>query len=211
MDSKCYAFKKNRELCNVKLTDKNRNKKELENNTIFVCGKHKNVKSIHDVDISKYKNIDDENIEKDFEKKINLYENNKIKKQENIDSVYLNEDIPYPFTMPIMCFTCNTVISRIDIFNKLWEIYNNNINNKIEYINKILEEENIDKNKWKRNIKNKWWQKIGGFEEINDEIELSFEISDEEWKNIGIENLCCRRMIYTHEENPLFVYGPSNY
>lgn len=200
MDYICFAKKKNGELCKVNLTDKNRNKKQIGNESFFVCGRHKKVESIDDIDISKYKSI-----EKDFEKKINL-NNNKVEKQK-----YFNEDILYPFTMPIMCFSCNTVISRIDIFNKLWKIHNNNINNKFEDINKMLEKEKIDKDKWKKKINNDWWQKIGGFEKIIDGIKVEFMINNKDWKYIGIENLCCRSMIYTHKENPLFVYGPYDY
>lgn len=199
----CFAKKKNGELCKVNLTDKNKNKIQIGNESFFVCGRHKKIESMNKIDISKYENMDNKIIENDFEKKINLNINNKIKKQD-----YFNEDIQYPFTMPIMCFSCNTVISRIDIFNKLWEIHNININNKMDCIDKILEEENIDKNKWKKEIKNNWWQKIGGFEKIRDGIEIDFLIKNEDWKYINIENICCRRMIYTHEENPLFVNGP---
>lgn len=148
-------------------------------------------------------------LEKEFKKRLNI----------NIEKVYdfkntkldIIEEIQYPFTMPIMCFTCNTVISRIEIFNELWKIYNNNINKNIEYIDEKIMDNNIKKSKWMNTIKKSWWQKIGGFEEIRDGIELNFTISNKEWKDIGIENLCCRRMIFTHEENPLFVYGPSNY
>lgn len=201
MDYICFAKKKNGEPCKVNLTNKNRNKIQIGNESFFVCGRHKKIENIDDIDISKYKNI-----EKDFSKKIDLNNNNKVKKQN-----YFNENILYPFTMPIMCFSCNTVISRIDIFNKLWEIHNNNINNKFKCINKMLEEERIDKTKWIKKVKNNWWQKIGGFDKIKDGIKIEFVINNKQWKDIGIENLCCRRMIYTHEENPLFVHGPANY
>lgn len=150
-------------------------------------------------------------LEKEFKKKINI----DIIKVENVDSknmkLDIKEEIQYPFTMPIMCFTCNTVISRIDIFNNLWDIYIKNINDNIDFINKILDEEGIDKNKWMEKVLKNWWQKIGGFEKFNDDINIDFVISNKQWKNIGIENLCCRRMIYTHVENPLFVDGPANY
>jgi DNA-directed RNA polymerase subunit N (RpoN/RPB10) len=171
------------------------------------CGKKKvtcsNYCSIHKNRKKEKPNIINTKLQINFENKLNLND----KKIENIN---YNEDINYPFTMPIMCFSCNTVISRIDIFNKLWNIYINNINNKKEYINKLLEDKKINKNKWEKDKKKRWWQKIGGFEEIRDGIEIKFTINDKEWKNIGIENLCCRRMIYTHEENPLFVYGISD-
>lgn len=148
-------------------------------------------------------------LEKEFKKRLNI----NIEKVSDFKNTKLDikEEIQYPFTMPIMCFTCNTVISRFDVFNKLWEIYIRNINDNIDFINKTLKEENIDKTKWMKNVKNNWWQKIGGFEKIRDDIDIDFIIKNEHWKKIGIENLCCRRMIYTHEENPLFVYGPSDY
>jgi DNA-directed RNA polymerase subunit N (RpoN/RPB10) len=150
-------------------------------------------------------------LEKEFEKRLHLNINDKNDNKQNYDTININDNIPYPFTMPIMCFTCNTVISRIEIFNKLWKIHNNNIDNNMRYIDEQLKINNIEKIKWINKIKNNWWQKIGGFEKINDEIKLDFTISDNEWKSVGIENLCCRRMIYTHEENPLFVYGPSSF
>ncbi len=151
------------------------------------------------------------NLEKEFKKRLSL---NIIKDEINenkSNKIDIKEEIQYPFTIPIMCFTCNTVISRIDIFNRLWDIYNNNINNNLELINRMLYEEEIDKNKWLKEIKKNWWQKIGGFEKIRDGIEIDFIIDETEWKNIGIENLCCKRMIYTHQEHPLFVNGPSDY
>lgn len=150
-------------------------------------------------------------LEKEFEKRLclNIYEKNK--KIKNKDIVDINEDILYPFTMPMMCFTCNTIISRIEIFNELWKIYMNNINNNKEYIDDQIKNNNIKKDKWISTIKKSWWQKIGGFEEIRDGIKLDFTVSNKDWKKINIDNLCCRMMIYTHEENPLFVYGPSNY
>lgn len=207
MVSKCYAIKKDGELCNVILTEKNRNKIKIENKSFFVCGRHKKVDNINKIDISKYKGTDNiKSIEEDFSKKIKLNDNN-----DNINSFYLNKDIQYPFTMPIMCFTCNTVISKVNIFNKLWNIYNKNINDKIEFINEIIKYENIEEIKWKKIVNDNWWQKIGGFEKIRDGIEIDFTINETEWKNIGIENICCKRMIYTHQENPLFVYGPSDY
>lgn len=148
-------------------------------------------------------------LEKEFKKRLNI----NIKNVDDFKNTKLDikEEIQYPFTMPIMCFTCNTVISRIDIFNKLWEIYIKNINDNIDFINKMLKEESIDKTNWMNKVKKNWWQKIGGFEKIRDDIDIGFIIKNEDWKKIGIENLCCRRMIYTHEENPLFVYGPSDY
>lgn len=150
-------------------------------------------------------------LEKEFKKRLNLNivkdETNEIK----YNKIDIKEEIQYPFTMPIMCFTCNTVISRFSIFNSLWDIYNKNINNKLKFINKMLDKENIDKNKWMKEIKTNWWQKIGGFEKIRDGIEIEFTINNSEWENIGIENLCCKRMIYTHQEHPLFVHGPSDY
>lgn len=149
------------------------------------------------------------NLEKEFKKRLNLNILNVEKNESN--EIDIREEIQYPSTMPIMCFSCNTVVSRIGIFNTLWNIYINNIDNNMEYIDEKLKDNNIEKSKWMNKIKNNWWQKIGGFEEIRDGIELNFTISNKEWKNIGIENLCCRRMIYTHEENPLFVYGPSDY
>lgn len=149
------------------------------------------------------------NLEKEFKKRLNLNILNVEKNESN--KIDIKEEIQYPSTMPIMCFSCNTVVSRISIFNTLWNIYINNIDNNMEYIDEKLKDNNIEKSKWMNKIKNNWWQKIGGFEEIRDGIELNFTISNKEWKNIGIENLCCRRMIYTHEENPLFVYGPSDY
>jgi DNA-directed RNA polymerase subunit N (RpoN/RPB10) len=139
------------------------------------------------------------NLEKEFEKRLCL--NNNI--------IGINDDISYPFTMPIRCFSCNTSISCIGIFNKLWRLYINNIINNMEYIDEKLD--NIEKSKMMKEIKNNWWQKIGGFEEIRDNIKIDFVIKKEEWINIGIENLCCRRMIYTHQENQLFVYGPDDF
>jgi DNA-directed RNA polymerase subunit N (RpoN/RPB10) len=194
--AKIKSGKRKGEICNIDIT-KNKYNIIIDDKTYFVCGKHKKINDICDINI-----ID---INKGIEK-IDL--NDKIENQENIN---LNKDIQYPFTIPIRCFTCGNVISKIDIFNKLWEIYNNNINNEIDYINKKLEENNIDKNKFQKDIKNNWWQKIGGFEIFKDGIEIKFIIKNKEWKDIGIDNLCCRRMIYTHEENPLFIYGPSKY
>lgn len=120
-------------------------------------------------------------------------------------------EIEYPTTLPIRCFTCNAILSRIDIFDKMWYIYINNINKHIEYINKQLKKNKVSKNKWINIIKDNWWQKIGGIEDINNNIELNFNINDKDWENIGIYNICCRRMIYTHEEHPLFIYGPDEY
>jgi DNA-directed RNA polymerase subunit N (RpoN/RPB10) len=145
------------------------------------------------------------NLEKEFKKRLNLNFSNS-----ETNEIDIKEEIQYPSTMPIMCFSCNTVISRIGILNTLWNIYINNIDNNMEYIDEKFKD-NMEKSKWMNKIKSNWWQKIGGFEEIRDGIELNFTISNKKWKDIGIENLCCRRMIYTHEENPLFVYGPSNY
>lgn len=151
------------------------------------------------------------NLEKEFKKRSNLNVEKKEIKEIEIKEIEIIEEIQYPSTMPIMCFSCNTIVSRISIFNTLWNLYINNIYKKMEYIDKKLKDNNIEKSKWMNKIKTNWWQKIGGFEEIIDGIELNFTISNKEWKYIGIENLCCRRMIYTHEENPLFVCGPSDY
>ena len=150
-------------------------------------------------------------LEKEFKKMMNINIDKVEKDVFKNTKLDIKEEIQYPFTMPIMCFSCNTVISRIDIFNNLWDIYIKNINNNIDFINKMLKKDNIDKTKWMKKIMNNWWQKIGGFEKINDNINIDFIINNKQWKNIGIENICCRRMIYTHVENPLFVDGPTNY
>jgi DNA-directed RNA polymerase subunit N (RpoN/RPB10) len=209
MNSICYAIKKDGELCNTNLKEKNKHELKLEDKIYYVCGRHKKICNINDIDILKYQTMNEKHdnyeIEKDFKKRLNLnLEKNKV------NQIDINEEIQYPITMPITCFHCNTVISRIDIFNKLWKIYIDNINNNMEYIDKILKNNNIDKSKWENKIKNNWWQKIGGFEEIGDGIELNFAISNNEWKDIGIENLCCRSMIYPHKETSLFVFGPSD-
>jgi hypothetical protein len=97
MDSVCYAIKKNKELCNTNLTEKNKHKLKIEDKIYYVCGRHKKINNIEDIDISKYKvteKIDDkedvvnisndktnveyksDNIIKDFDK-LNISSNEK--------------------------------------------------------------------------------------------------------------------------------------
>ena len=71
----CYAKKKNGDLCNTKLTEKNRHEINIENQTYFVCGRHKNIKSIDDITIYQHEKINDKNddlhnIVNNFDKKI---------------------------------------------------------------------------------------------------------------------------------------------
>lgn len=88
MDSKCYAKKKNGDLCNVNLTKKNRYEIKIENKTFFVCGRHKKIENIDDIDISKYENVDDKNIDNykdvlpEFNEKLNINDNIKELKDE---------------------------------------------------------------------------------------------------------------------------------
>lgn len=89
MDYICYAKKKNGELCNTKLTDKNKNEVNIENNIYFVCGRHKKINNINDIDKSKYDFIDKKdisnentNIIDDFNEKLNISKNNE-KKEDN--------------------------------------------------------------------------------------------------------------------------------
>lgn len=186
--------------CNNNIKEKELNEREklIDGKIYYFCKKHINVNSIEDIITEEMEKSNNETIQT-------------IKNEIKVDEIDIREEIQYPFTMPIMCFTCNTVVSRISIFNKLWNIYVDNIEKNMDGIDKQLKNNNIDKSKWENEIKHNWWQKIGGFEEIKDGIKISFEMGDKEWKNIGLENLCCKRMIYTHEEHPLFVYGPSDY
>lgn len=89
MDYTCYTKKKNGELCNTKLTEKNKNEINIENRIYFVCGRHKKVNNINDIDISKYNVIDKKNminensIIDDFKEKLNMNENNEKKEDNN--------------------------------------------------------------------------------------------------------------------------------
>lgn len=89
MDYTCYAKKKNGELCNTKLTEKNKNEINIENRIYFVCGRHKKVNNINDIDISKYNVIDkkdminENSIIDDFKEKLNMNENNEKKEDNN--------------------------------------------------------------------------------------------------------------------------------
>lgn len=94
MDSVCYAKKKNGELCNTKLTEKNRNKIKIENRIYFVCGRHKKANNIDEIDASKYYIVDkpdtfnDKNdIIDDFKEKLNISENNREKDNKRIEKI----------------------------------------------------------------------------------------------------------------------------
>lgn len=84
MESVCYARKKNGELCNTKLTEKNKHGIKIENVIYFVCGRHKKINNVEDIDISRYEIIDksdipdkESNIINEFNEKLNI-SNNKI-------------------------------------------------------------------------------------------------------------------------------------
>lgn len=80
MDSVCYAKKKNGELCNTNLKDKNKHEIKIENKIYSVCGRHKKINNIENIDVSKYE-ISDKS------KKDNIISNDKnneeSKKKEN--------------------------------------------------------------------------------------------------------------------------------
>ena len=82
----CYAKKKNGEICNTKLTEKNRNEIKIENRIYFVCGRHKKVNNIDEIDAEKYYIIDKpdtfndkSDIIDDFKEKLNISKNNEEK------------------------------------------------------------------------------------------------------------------------------------
>lgn len=84
MESVCYARKKNGELCNTKLTEKNKHEIKIENGIYFVCGRHKKINNVEDIDISRYEVIDksdildkESNIINEFNEKLNI-SNDKI-------------------------------------------------------------------------------------------------------------------------------------
>ena len=89
MNTICYAKKKNGDICNVNLTEKNRHKIEIENKTFLVCGRHKKIENIDDIDISKYENTNNKDIDSpqeilaDFNKKININDDIKGEKETN--------------------------------------------------------------------------------------------------------------------------------
>lgn len=86
MDYVCYAKKKNRELCNTNLTEKNRHEIKIENGIYFVCGRHKKINNIEDIDISKYKVTDEadkEDIINEFNEKINIRNDKKHQEEDN--------------------------------------------------------------------------------------------------------------------------------
>jgi hypothetical protein len=90
MDSVCYAKKKNGELCNTNLKEKNRHEIKIENGIYFVCGRHKKINNIEDIDISRYKVTDNVNKKDDKDDIINEF-NEKLnisndKKQEEDDN-----------------------------------------------------------------------------------------------------------------------------
>lgn len=96
MNNVCYAKKKNGEICNTKLTDKNRNDIKIENRIFFVCGRHKKINNIEDIDVSRYevkdnsdKSYEKSNIVDDFNEKLDISKNNEEgnnnKKIEKID------------------------------------------------------------------------------------------------------------------------------
>ena len=90
MDSVCYAKKKNGELCNTSLTGKNRHEIKIENGIYFVCGRHKKINNIEDIDISKYevtdkvdKKDDKDDIINEFNEKLNISNDKKHKEDDN--------------------------------------------------------------------------------------------------------------------------------
>lgn len=99
MESKCYAKKKNGDLCNVNLTEKNRNKIKIEDKTFFVCGRHKNIESIDNIDISKYENTNNKNVDNykeilsEFNEKININDSAKEVKNEKEKEIRQNNKI----------------------------------------------------------------------------------------------------------------------
>lgn len=87
MEPVCYARKKNGELCNTKLTEKNKYEIKIENGTYFVCGRHKKINNLKDIDISRYEVIDktdildkESNIINEFNEKLNI-SNDKIQEK----------------------------------------------------------------------------------------------------------------------------------
>lgn len=74
--------KKNGEICNTKLTEKNKNEIKIKNRIYFVCGRHKKVNNIDDIDISKYDIIDKIDTY-DFNEKINISKKN----EENVNKI----------------------------------------------------------------------------------------------------------------------------
>lgn len=68
----CYAKKKNGEICNTNLNEKNKHEIKIDNKTFFVCGRHKNVKSITDIEIIDEitNNVDKMNLNNENDNKI---------------------------------------------------------------------------------------------------------------------------------------------
>lgn len=108
MNSVCYAKKKNGELCITKLTEKNRHEIKIENKTYFVCGRHKKINNIEDIDVSKYEITDksdksDENgsIIDEFNEKLNII-NDKNREEEDKYNKYEKMDKKKPCLQYIM-------------------------------------------------------------------------------------------------------------
>jgi hypothetical protein len=86
MNSVCYAKKKNSEICNTNLTEKNRHEIKIEDKIYYVCGRHKRINNIEDIDTSMYtinnKNNKDDIIE-EFNEKINIINDKKQEEDNN--------------------------------------------------------------------------------------------------------------------------------
>lgn len=88
MESVCYARKKNGELCNTKLTEKNKHEIKIENGMYFVCGRHKKINNVENIDISRYEITDKidildkkSDIINEFNEKLNINNDKKDKKK----------------------------------------------------------------------------------------------------------------------------------
>lgn len=102
MEYVCYAKKKNGETCDTKLTEKNTHEIKIENKIYFVCGRHKKINKIEDIDVSRYEVTDktDKFDEKDniidvFNEKLNIT-NEKIPEKENKYNKYEKNDKKKP-------------------------------------------------------------------------------------------------------------------
>lgn len=88
MEYVCYAKKKNGETCDTKLTEKNIHEIKIENKIYFVCGRHKKINKIEDIDVSRYevtdktdKSDENDNIIDEFNEKLNITNEKNDKKK----------------------------------------------------------------------------------------------------------------------------------
>ena len=80
MEIFCYAKKKNGDLCNTRLTEKNTNEIKIKDKTYLVCGRHKKINNEKDIEV----NTDNTNIK-------NKNKENKIYTEEERNSSIVNE------------------------------------------------------------------------------------------------------------------------